>query len=769
MDAEPTGPNDGRDILSGSKSIPAAGAGSSSNGVVDITATQKMVSAMSGSLLTSLLVTPLDVVRVRLQSQKAPRSTVDFSKLAITTTSLSPAQTAELGITSCCREVFFSGGNAEFCLAAPRIDGIVAPPAPAECAVEEVQRRTFSSTFDGLRKIARNEGVTTLWRGLSPTLVMAVPSNIIYFTGYDYLRFNPKSPFSHFSDTSAPLTAGSAARVLAATAVSPIELVKTRMQAAHGASTTNHLVEAFESVKEMVGSHGYTALWRGLTLTLWRDVPFSGLYWWGYESIRSRLTDYREQRHGHSLPFEEDLSEARRRLQVQENHTETFVDAFTAGALSGAFASFVTTPFDVGKTRTQIYQDSSKKAKQSSASAVAAPEERSMVRLLWHIFKTEGASGLWKGWIPRTLKVAPACAIMISSYEVGKRAFRGVNERRLHSSNDPIMYSLNCADGLSLGRDVYVLDIHRTSVGLASISSDQFLSVLDPARLSAGPQRRLPTQHGNLTTLRVFDSNASIVCTAGENGTVGVWDLRQGANVVQFQASQASILSMACSLDTQTIAVGTELQNHTASIHLWDVRSTPSSKAHYQEVHSDDVTDLSFNPSNPALLLSGSTDGLVNVYDTRVADEDDLTVQTCNVDASIHRAAWLSATEVAALSHDERCALYDVSEERANGDAVQDFGDMRSVLGCQYVADITPKMDGSGAILGAGAQDKQGFELVFLAKNPNGEGWALDRENSVGLPGAHGEEIVRSFCFFDEAHVVYTAGEDGNVKAWRPN
>ncbi|KAF4991097.1 hypothetical protein FGRMN_8057 [Fusarium graminum] len=439
MDTESNNPSsERRDVLSGSSSIPASGAGGDSNGAVDITATQKMVSAMSGSLLTSLLVTPLDVVRVRLQSQKAPRPTVDFSKLAITTSSLSPAQTAELGITSCCREVFFTGGNAEFCLAAPRIDGITsAPPAPAECAVEEVQRRTFSSTFDGLRKIARNEGVTTLWRGLSPTLVMAVPSNIIYFTGYDYLRFNSNSPFSRFSDTSAPLTAGSAARVLAATAVSPIELVKTRMQAAHGASTTNHLMEAFESVKEMVGSHGYTALWRGLTLTLWRDVPFSGLYWWGYESIRSRLSDYREKRQGSSLSLEEDLSEARRRSQVQENHTETFVDAFTAGALSGAFASFVTTPFDVGKTRTQIYQAGSKKAQQGSASVAAqAPEQRSMVRLLWHIFNTEGAAGLWKGWIPRTLKVAPACAIMISSYEVGKRAFRGVNERRLNGTSD---------------------------------------------------------------------------------------------------------------------------------------------------------------------------------------------------------------------------------------------------------------------------------------------------------------------------------------------
>jgi hypothetical protein len=58
------------------------------------------------------------------------------------------------------------------------------------------------------------------------------------------------------------------------------------------------------------------------------------------------------------------------------------------------------------------------------------------------------------------------------------------------------------------------------------------------------------------------------------------------------------------------------------------------------------------------------------------------------------------------------------------------------------------------------------FELVFLA---NAQGaWTLDRQNSVGLPGAHGEEIVRSFCFFDEEQVVYTAGEDGSVKAWRP-
>lgn len=356
---------------------------------------------------------------------------MDFSKLALTTSTLSPAKlaSAELGVTACCREVFFAGNNAEFCLAAPRI-GASDPSttAPADCAVQEVRKKTYSSTIDGLRKIARNEGVTTLWRGLSPTLVMTIPANIIYFTGYDWLRHHSNSPFSRLSPDYAPLVSGSIARVLAATAVGPIELVRTRMQAASGTSTTNHLMETFQGIKEMVGVHGSTALWRGLTLTLWRDVPFSGLYWWGYESIRTRLAHIRESRWATSN------SSSRPESQNRENHSETFVDSFTAGAMSGAFASIVTTPFDVGKTRTQVYRDAPRESKPGAGPA-QVPEERNIMRLLWHIFKTEGVPGLWKGWIPRTLKVAPACAIMISSYEVGKRAFRGVNERANDKKN----------------------------------------------------------------------------------------------------------------------------------------------------------------------------------------------------------------------------------------------------------------------------------------------------------------------------------------------
>jgi solute carrier family 25, member 39/40 len=376
------------------------------------------------------LVTPLDVVRVRLQSQHVPTPKLDFSRVAHTTASLTATQNANLGVTSCCREVFFASNSAEYCIVAPRIDGF-APgvEGPVDCAVQEVRRKTFSSTYDGLRKIARNEGITTLWRGLSPTLVMTVPANIIYFTGYDWLRYNKKSPFSALSDDNAPLVAGSFARILAATAVGPIELFRTRMQAAPTSTTTtaSHFVETLNGVRKMVRAEGYASLWRGLTLTLWRDVPFSGLYWWGYETVRNKLTDLREERSGRTLVRGADRSAGRRRSQSRENHSETLVDSFAAGALSGAFASFVTTPFDVGKTRTQVWRDGKSQAPRGTAQVA---NERSMVRLLWHIFKNEGVSGLWKGWIPRTLKVAPACAIMISSYEVSKRVFRGVNEGR---------------------------------------------------------------------------------------------------------------------------------------------------------------------------------------------------------------------------------------------------------------------------------------------------------------------------------------------------
>ncbi|AEO70499.1 uncharacterized protein THITE_2122026 [Thermothielavioides terrestris NRRL 8126] len=338
------------------------------------------------------------------------------------------------------------------------------------------------------------------------------------------------------------------------------------------------------------------------------------------------------------------------------------------------------------------------------------------------------------------------------------------------------MYQLVNSDTYKYpGQETYVLDILPIATGFAATASDQTLSLFDPLGLSQGPVKRIRTEHGNLTAAKVYSAADSVICTTGENGTISVWDLRldpSNARAMQLGGNQPSLLSLACSNETNTVAVGTELANHQASIIIWDLRSPTAAKLQYVEGHSDDITVLTHHPTQPHLLLSGSTDGLVNLTDTRIADEDEAVQVTFN-HGSVHRAGFLllldgdATTTVYAASHDEKFALYDAAEHAAaGGAAAADFGDVRALLGCQYLADVVPKARGAGAVVGVGAQDQQMFQLIHLAKGASG--WGLDRETVVGLPGAHGSELVRSFCLYDEQQVVFTAGEDGCVKAWRP-
>ena len=206
------------------------------------------------------------------------------------------------------------------------------------------------------------------------------------------------------------------------------------MQAAnHTTTATGHFRETYNGLRDMVASQGIRSLWRGLTLTLWRDAPFSAIYWWGYETVRNNLVDMRgraEARHD-GVEFRmgrgEERVRRRSRSRSRENHRNTLIDSFIAGATSGACAAFVTTPFDVGKTRQQVVHHVKDSVQTSKGSR---PEDLSMPRFLWHIFKEQGMSGLFRGWAARCLKVAPACAIMISSYEIGKKMATDINERR---------------------------------------------------------------------------------------------------------------------------------------------------------------------------------------------------------------------------------------------------------------------------------------------------------------------------------------------------
>lgn len=90
--------------------------------------------------------------------------------------------------------------------------------------------------------------------------------------------------------------------------------------------------------------------------------------------------------------------------------------------------------------------------------------------------------------------------------------------------------------------------------------------------------------------------------------------------------------------------------------------------------------------------------------DTNIADEDDVVIQAFN-HGSVHHAGFLNSTEVYAVSHDEKFALYDAAESQENGAATWDVGDIREALKCQYVANVASKLEDNGAVIGAGTQE----------------------------------------------------------------
>ena len=104
---------------------------------------------------------------------------------------------------------------------------------------------------------------------------MAIPANVIYFAGYDWLRYNRQSPFRRLgmSDNYTPLVAGSVARVLAAVAVGPIEMFRTRMQATSSeVKSSTVFKDTLSGMRDMIANRGLRSMWTGLTLTMWRDV-----------------------------------------------------------------------------------------------------------------------------------------------------------------------------------------------------------------------------------------------------------------------------------------------------------------------------------------------------------------------------------------------------------------------------------------------------------------------------------------------------------------
>lgn len=317
------------------------------------------VASTLGAAVVATVVTPLDVVKVRLQAHVCP-----------------------------------VGGSA---------------------VCEDPQH--MRGTVDAVRKIVRADGVRGLWRGLNVTLLLAIPTTGLYFTLYQSFlehlttwsarsKSDGSGDESALSTTQPPtkpaaspalaLVAGASARVAAATIASPLELARTTLQA--GTTRTGDSVASV--LTRVARTQGVGSLWRGLGPTLLRDAPFSAIYWGVYEALKDGSRS--------PLPQRMFTHDGRPRFGVY----------LASGIGAGSLAALCTVPADVIKTRRQAFMvptDASRLASHQSL----PPRSMDIAR---DIVTNEGLRGLFRGAGPRVAKVAPACAIMMGSFELIRRA-----------------------------------------------------------------------------------------------------------------------------------------------------------------------------------------------------------------------------------------------------------------------------------------------------------------------------------------------------------
>jgi len=345
-----------------------------------ITPFQQVICSCTGALITSTCTTPLDVIKIRLQAQQKSGATRAAS-------AASSAKTRRVWYRSRLMQTH--------CLCT---ECSVVEPTTARPRSRHLQASKFTGPMDALLRITRTEGVTVLWSGLTTTWVMAVPATVVYFTIYDQLKYRLGYKETDPSTIYIPVLAGCMARLFAATLISPLELVRTKMQ-----STVLSYSELRNAIALSVRNNGVLFLMRGLGPSLLRDVPFSAIYWFGYESVKS----YNLRKSG---------------------STETsVVQTFLAGAISGTLAAVLTLPFDVVKTHRQI--------ELGEMMSTGGQRFKSSWSLVSELYRRNGLGALYTGLVPRVMKVTPACAIMISVYEYGKSFFKARNAKKLRGDH----------------------------------------------------------------------------------------------------------------------------------------------------------------------------------------------------------------------------------------------------------------------------------------------------------------------------------------------
>jgi len=162
-------------------------------------------------------------------------------------------------------------------------------------SVEEVKYR---HTFDAALTIYRTEGIRAFYRGLFPSL-LGILHVAVQFPLYEHLKlWSQKDPDIPLSNNRI-LLCSAVAKMTASVATYPHEVVRTRLQTQRRPladdASSDGMVKAhvrrgvIYTTRKIIVKEGWTGLYKGLSINLIRTVPNSAVTMLTYELLMRRL------------------------------------------------------------------------------------------------------------------------------------------------------------------------------------------------------------------------------------------------------------------------------------------------------------------------------------------------------------------------------------------------------------------------------------------------------------------------------------------------
>ncbi|XP_041122029.1 mitochondrial 2-oxodicarboxylate carrier [Polyodon spathula] len=248
----------------------------------------------------------------------------------------------------------------------------------------QIQRGTsdpnsYKSLRDCFQTIFRNEGILGFYKGILPPILAETPKRAVKF--FTFEQYKKILGFTSLHPGLALSVAGLGAGLTEAVVVNPFEVVKVSLQANRNAFAEQP--STFGQARHIISTNGFglQGLNKGLTSTLGRHGVFNMIYFGFYFNVKNMFPSFQDP-------------------------TLEFLRKFGIGLVSGTISSCVNIPFDVAKSRIQGPQPVPGEIKY-----------RTCFQTMAVIYREEGYLALYKGLVPKIMRLGPGGAVMLLVYE----------------------------------------------------------------------------------------------------------------------------------------------------------------------------------------------------------------------------------------------------------------------------------------------------------------------------------------------------------------